>query len=350
MAWTTSAAGRGSFADDQARPILGRASANAFVSLGKGDITRGMTMALAAFLTLTAAALPLLPHDLIAALLFVAGAALALTIAGRPTAENAIAFEAVKSPTAAPQERRLTPAPTLFAELFSRTDAPTLADRAALARLTAQMSHEWRTPLNAVLGFSEIMANEVCGPLGSSCYAGYARDIHASGRALLKISEDALAITSLLMASDRRHLPQSSCLQTMIDDALAFHAPDLQSAGVAVEHRGEPSHTILAEPQTVRQLLINLIADALQDADTGAKLRIDAQAFGETVNVTVTLQTANARPVAPRADTFALTLARTLAELAGSPLVESISENGTRALKLSFACVVQNDFFASEGH
>lgn len=307
-------------------------------------------IALAAILTITAAALPLLPRDLIATLLFVSGAAIALTISGRPASGSSNPLEAVKSPTAAPIERRLTPAPTLFAELFSRADTPTLADRAALARLTAQMSHELRTPLNAVLGFSEIMANEVCGPLGSSCYAGYARDIHASGRTLLKISEDALAITSLLTAGDRRHQPQTSCLAGMISDALAFHAPDLDRRGVRIELRGNASHTILAEPQTVRQLIVNLIADRVADADAGSLLILDTQAYGESVDVSIALQSPCGLRSLPHAGTFALTLARTLAELSGSPLVETTTASGAQSLKLSFATALQDDFFASEGH
>lgn len=350
MEWTTSAAGRGSFADLQIARTLGRTPVNALVSLGKGDAVRGAMIALAGVLTITAAALPLLPRDLIAALMFVSGAAIALTIAGRPASETSNPLEAVKSPTAAPIERRLTPAPTLFAELFSRADTPTLADRAALARLTAQMSHELRTPLNAVLGFSEIMANEVCGPLGSSCYAGYARDIHASGRTLLKISEDALAITSLLTAGDRRHQPQTSCLAGMISDALAFHAPDLDRRGVQIELRGNASQTILAEPQTVRQLIVNLIADRIADADAGSLLVLETRSHDESIDVSISLTASSGRSITPHADTFALTLARTLAELSGSPLVETTSNSGTQSLKLSFASALQNDFFASEGH
>ena len=65
------------------------------------------------------------------------------------------------------------------------------ASRAKSAFLAA-MSHELKTPLNAVLGFSEILNTEMLGPLGNEAYRGYAADIHASGTRLLGIINDLL--------------------------------------------------------------------------------------------------------------------------------------------------------------
>src|SRR6202012_2620773 len=56
-----------------------------------------------------------------------------------------------------------------------------LANRAKAAFLAA-MSHELKTPLNAVLGFSEIIRDQLLGPVGRPVYRDYAGDIHASGR------------------------------------------------------------------------------------------------------------------------------------------------------------------------
>ncbi len=65
------------------------------------------------------------------------------------------------------------------------------ASRAKSAFLAA-MSHELKTPLNAVLGFAEILNTEMFGPLGNPAYRGYAADIHASGTRLLGIVNDLL--------------------------------------------------------------------------------------------------------------------------------------------------------------
>jgi two-component system cell cycle sensor histidine kinase PleC len=322
---------------------------NTLISLRKGDASRGALVALAAFLTSAGTAVPLLPHETLSALLFLAGAALALVLLAVPANPATNDFRTVKSPPAAAQERRLTPSPALFAELFQRADAATLTDRAALARLTAQMSHELRTPLNAVLGFSELIANEVCGPLGTSCYAGYARDIHASGRILLKSAEDALAITSLLTSSERR-LPRTSRLNDTINDAILFHADDLRRDGITLNIVNDGNAYIIADAQTVRQLMVNLIADLCPGATPGSVLTIVSRSAGETIEVGLELSGAGCKSGPEEAASFSLTLARTLAELAGSPLTERITGEGSRTLTLTFASAVQSDFFGSEGH
>ena len=69
-----------------------------------------------------------------------------------------------------------------------------------LGELMAHMSHALRTPLNAVIGFSEVMARELHGPLGNRRYQEYAHHICESGGRLLKSSEDALAVTEAMTA------------------------------------------------------------------------------------------------------------------------------------------------------
>src|ERR1700750_2773858 len=65
------------------------------------------------------------------------------------------------------------------------------------AAFLAAMSHELKTPLNAVLGFSEIIRDEVLGPVGHEGYRDYAGDIHKSGSRLLTVINDVLDVSRL---------------------------------------------------------------------------------------------------------------------------------------------------------
>jgi len=70
------------------------------------------------------------------------------------------------------------------------------ANRAKNAFL-AMMSHELKTPLNAIIGFSELIRGEMLGPLRHEGYREYVEDIHASGRKLLAIINDVLDVARL---------------------------------------------------------------------------------------------------------------------------------------------------------
>ena len=65
------------------------------------------------------------------------------------------------------------------------------------SRFLATMSHEVRTPLTSILGFSEIIRDQLFGPVGVSDYAEYAGDICTSGRHLLALINDVLDLSKI---------------------------------------------------------------------------------------------------------------------------------------------------------
>ncbi len=69
------------------------------------------------------------------------------------------------------------------------------SNRSKNARL-ASLSHDLRTPLNAVIGFSDLMRREMFGPLGHSKYQEYAEHIGDSGHDLLSAVDDIFELTS----------------------------------------------------------------------------------------------------------------------------------------------------------
>src|SRR6202023_2437843 len=74
-----------------------------------------------------------------------------------------------------------------------------LADRSANAKagMLARISHEVRTPLNAIIGFAEVMIGERFGALGNERYVEYMKDIRASGERVIAIINDLLDLSRI---------------------------------------------------------------------------------------------------------------------------------------------------------
>ena len=81
----------------------------------------------------------------------------------------------------------------LNAELAYKADA---ANRAK-SRFLANMSHELRKPLNAIIGFAEVIHNQFKGQVGNPQYVEFARSIHESGRHLVGIINDILDLSKV---------------------------------------------------------------------------------------------------------------------------------------------------------
>ena len=78
-------------------------------------------------------------------------------------------------------------------------EARRIAEEASATKseFLTRVSHEVRTPLNAIIGFSELMAEERFGPIGNQRYLDYAKDIHRSGRHVLDLVNDLLDISKI---------------------------------------------------------------------------------------------------------------------------------------------------------
>src|SRR5262249_60666212 len=93
----------------------------------------------------------------------------------------------------------------------------------ANAKFLAHMTHELRPPLNAIIGFSEIMGSGMFGPLGADRYEEYCRDIHSSGQYLLDVINDVLDM-SKIEAGRMRLDPERLELDHLLADALRVGA------------------------------------------------------------------------------------------------------------------------------
>jgi PAS domain S-box-containing protein len=141
------------------------------------------------------------------------------------------------------------------------------------AAFLAAMSHELKTPLNAVLGFSEIIRDEMLGPVGQPVYRDYANDIHKSGARLLAVINDVLDVTRLqsgsLILDERPDGPQE-----IVEMAVAL-ARKATGDGRAIALVLPPDPPLLhADSRRVAQALGNLLANALKFTPVEGEVRL----------------------------------------------------------------------------
>jgi PAS domain S-box-containing protein len=145
------------------------------------------------------------------------------------------------------------------------------------AAFLAAMSHELKTPLNAVLGFSEIIRDELLGPVGNDGYRDYASDIHNSGARLLAVINDVLDVSRLeggLLTIEARPESVLDVAETAIKLARGITG-DQRKIEIDLPADVPP---LLVDPRRLAQALGNLLANALKFTPSGGKVRFAASA------------------------------------------------------------------------
>lgn len=154
------------------------------------------------------------------------------------------------------------------AEIASRTKTEFLAN----------MSHELRTPLNAIIGFSEILKNEMFGPLGASQYEEYAIDIHDSGAHLLGVINDILDFSKAEVGK-LTLMERSVTLEQIVEPCLRLIRPRAEEAGVTLTLRVPKNMpSIRVDEIKLKQILINLVSNAVKFTQQGGSVSITAEA------------------------------------------------------------------------
>lgn len=172
-----------------------------------------------------------------------------------------------------------------LAESLATSQAATVAATRSKWDTLAHLSHELRTPMNAVIGFSEAMRQEIFGAL-SQRYRAYSNDIYASGR-------HALDLIDAILEASRAEAGQIDLAEETIDtDALVADCARLIEAAAAERQieltcRAKHLPPLLGDRSKLRQALLNLLTNAVRYTPLGGRVAIDARASGDGLAITV---------------------------------------------------------------
>jgi signal transduction histidine kinase/CheY-like chemotaxis protein len=174
----------------------------------------------------------------------------------------------------------------LYIRLLSAQRRALMAARAELEaasrakdQFLANMSHELRTPLHAILGYAELMLERPLPAPGKEALSTIAR----SGRHLLDLINDLLDLSRIRSGRLELQLAPLS-LNDLIEEIAAMVRVDAERKGLefVLDTAGELPALVEADGKRLRQILLNLLGNAIKFTDVGGvRLQVHATALGD---------------------------------------------------------------------
>ena len=230
--------------------------------------------------------------------------------------------------------------------LAQERDAAIAANRSK-SQFLAAVSHELRTPLNAIIGFSDVMKQRLFGPLPAR-YAEYGDLIHESGTHLLDLIGDVLDMSKI--EADRYELVLDQFdARDVVDISAKMMRLRAEESGLALYcDTGEAEILVDADRKAMRQILLNLLSNALKFTPEGGAVVVMARAEGSELVLAVGdsgvgmseaevtrlgqpfTQVDSAQTTSERGTGLGISLVRALTELQGGSMhIESAPGEGT---------------------
>jgi signal transduction histidine kinase len=150
----------------------------------------------------------------------------------------------------------------------------------------ANMSHELRTPLNAIIGFSEVLSERMFGEINDK-QAEYLTDILESGRHLLSLINDILDLSKI--EAGRMELePTDFDLPAAIENTLILVRERAQRRGITLGRTvDERLGMIRADERKLKQVLLNLLSNALKFTPEGGQIDVRARVHNGEAEISV---------------------------------------------------------------
>lgn len=153
----------------------------------------------------------------------------------------------------------------------------------AKTRFLANMSHELRTPLNAIIGFSEILEQDLFGKLANDKQYEYVRLIRESGSHLLQVVTDVLDM-SKIESGTFDILPEPFEVSGIVKTCTDILSQEAANRGIELKTVIPQSMPeAVADPRALRQILINLISNALKFSNKDSVVTIGVRVEGDNL-------------------------------------------------------------------
>ncbi len=184
---------------------------------------------------------------------------------------------------------RLVTATNDITEQVNAAEALRLAEAGARAASEAKnlflsrMSHELRTPLNAVLGFGQVLERRLDG----TEHVDAVRHVLHAGRHLLNLINEVLDIARI-EAGELTVSAEPVLVAAVVDESVLLMQPLAAEAGLTLEvSGGPPGMFVLADRQRLRQVLLNLISNAVKYHRLDGTVRVRWEGTDRGVSISV---------------------------------------------------------------
>lgn len=148
----------------------------------------------------------------------------------------------------------------------------------AKSNFLAYMSHELRTPLNGIIGFSDMINRQILGPVGNDKYIEYAGDINFSAKHLSEIVNDILDMARV--EGGRIELEDAPVdIEELLDEVVKLCRQACDQHGVRLIHTVNGRTVVNIDRRLFRQILINLVYNAIKFTGSGGIVSMDVRAL-----------------------------------------------------------------------
>jgi signal transduction histidine kinase/DNA-binding response OmpR family regulator len=147
------------------------------------------------------------------------------------------------------------------------------------------MSHELRTPLNAVLGFSELLSDTRYGPLNER-QQRYVNHIHTSGHHLLQLINDILDLSKIEAGRLQLNLEDVS-VHAAFEEVSGALQPLVDGKSQSLIRFASPDLVVRADGTRFKQMLMNLLGNAIKFTPEGGKIELAARPLGDFLRIEV---------------------------------------------------------------